>query len=307
MRALPAILLICLISPFSAHATGPSNEQIVQSVFSELRLLKPMQAGQQYTVQVAERTETGLKEQFLRRRTAREIRDSGLSCGCGDYALLFIERIEPLGFKSLLVDGAEISSASLQTHFSGHAVVAIRGREAASDSPWWLVDSTNLRILSRNWSPAETSFQAFGHIFWIGYCGPLSGYPVHGADELKAFYTRTLAAVPPEFYNRTLCRIEFSVAPSFVGHDTKFLNPWLADFLQMQAGIFTAYHIEPQRVVSVLLVPGDDSTSSNLKYTKAGGWIGQVGLQSSCSPSLLAYFEQTIRNQEQHAAQSSGD
>jgi len=51
-----------------------------------------------------------------------------LSCGCGDYALLFIARIAPRGFMTLLVDGVELSSETLQNHFSGHAVVAIRCR-----------------------------------------------------------------------------------------------------------------------------------------------------------------------------------
>ena len=130
---------------------------------------------------------------------------------------------------------------------------------------------------------------------------------MHGADELKAFYTRTLAAVPPDFYNRTLDRLKFTVHPSFVGQDNKFLNPRLAGFLQLQARIFTTYHIEPQREVSVLLTRGDDSVISDLKYSKADGWISHVGLQSGCSTSLLAYFEQVIRNQEQPVAQSGGD
>lgn len=302
MKNLFAILLLCLFGPFAASASELTTEQHVQTVFSELRALKPMQAGRSYTARVAGLEETGFKEQFLRRRTAQEISDSGLSCGCGDYARLFIARIEPRGFQALLVDGAEVSSASLETHFSGHAVVAIRGKEAAADAPWWLVDSTNLKILARDWSPAAKSFQAFGSVFWIGYCGPLTEYPAHNAEDLKAFYTKTLAGVPREFLGRTLCRLKFTVDPSLIAKDGAFLNPRLADFLRLQPRILAAYGIEPQREVSILLERGDDGFDSDLTYSEAAGWISHVGLQSGCSPGLLSYFEHTIRRQEQHAS-----
>ena len=300
MRTLFAVLLLCLFKSFSASAAELSTEQHCQAVFSELRALQPMQAGRSYTVRVAGIEETGFKEQFLRRRTAQEISDSGLSCGCGDYALLFIERIEPRGFTARLVDGAEISSGSLENHFSGHAVVAIRSKKAAADTPWWLVDSTNLKILSQDWSPAAKSFQAFGGVFWIGYCGPLAEYPVHNAEELKAFYTKTLAGVPREFLGRTFCRLKFTIDPSLIAKDGEFLNPRLADFLRLQPRILAAYGIEPQREVSILLARGGDDFDTDLNYSQAAGWISHVGLRSGCSSGLLSYFERTIRGQEQH-------
>ena len=298
MRTLLASLLVCLSGALYASAAEIQTEQAIHSVFSGLRNLKPMQAGQSYTVRVGGNDEAGLKEKFLRRRTALEIEESGLSCGCGDYAILFIEHIEPLGFSSLLVDGAEISSESLQNHFSGHAVVAIRDKEAASDAPWWLVDSTNLKIISRDWLPTSKKFQAFGRIFWIGYCGPLKGYPVHDADALKVFYTRTLAAVPLEFYNASFCRLNFTVDSSLIDPGKKFLNPRLAKFLQLQTRLFAAYCIEPKQEVSILLTRGSDSSTSELKGSRSAGWVGHIGLQSGCSVGLLSYFERIVARQE---------
>ena len=300
MRTLFLVFLLCLLQSFSASANSLSIEQHIQAVFSELRTLKPMQAGQSYTVRVAGTEETGPKELFLRRRTAQEISDSNLSSGCADYAIVFIDRIESQGFKALLVDSAEISSGSLHDHFSGHVVVAIRSNKVSTDAPWWLVDSTNLKILSRDWSPAEKSFQAFGSVFWIGYCGPLADYPVHNAQELKAFYTKTLASVPRDFLNRTLYRLKFTVDPSLIGKDGKFLNSRLADFLRLQPAIFAAYGVEPERQVSILLKRGGDDEISDLTYSEATGWVGHLGLKSGCNPSLLSYFERAIRNPEQH-------
>ena len=81
-----------------AFVEAETTEQHIEIVFSELRVLKPMMAGEKYTVSVAGKEETRGKEQFLRRRTAQEISNSGLSSGCGDHAILFVKRIERLGF-----------------------------------------------------------------------------------------------------------------------------------------------------------------------------------------------------------------
>jgi len=285
----------CALLCASAPAAGESADQQIQGVFSELRALKPMAPGRSYTVSVAGRRETGPKEQFLRRRTAQEISESGLSCGCGDYALLFIARAVPLGFEALLVDGAELSSESLQEHFSGHCVVAIRGAGAAAHAPWWLVDPTNMRLLERSWSPAARSFEAFDTTFWIGYCGPLADYPIHDAGELKAFYARTLEAVPLEFMNDNLCKLDFTVDRSLVGADGAFLNPRIPDLLRMQARILAARGISPLRKVSILLTRGNDDFTTDLGYSDERGWVGRLGLRSACSPGLLTYFERTLR------------
>ena len=298
MKTLFAILCFCLLPGLPVLADGLTVEQHVQGVFTQLRDLKFMQPGQSYTVRVSGAEETGLKEQFLRRRTAPEISDSGLSCGCGDNAIVFIDRLEARGFKALLVDGAEVSSGSLRDHFSGHAVVAIRSEAAPETASWWLVDSTSLKILSRDWSPTEKSFQAFGCIFWIGYCGPLAGYPVHNGEELKAFYTKTLASIPRQFLNQALFRFKFTIDTSLIGKDGLFLNPRLADFQRMQSDIFNGYGIEPEREIAIRLTRGGNGAETDLKYSNEAGWVGHLGLNSGCSLGLLSYFERVVRNHE---------
>jgi hypothetical protein len=294
MRAAGTLLFASLVSVLSAAVTDTTREQQVESVFAELRALKPMRPGQSYTVKVDGADETGPKEKFLRRRAVPEISASGLASGCGDYAMVFIERIEAHGFESLMVDGAEVSSASLLSHFSGHAVIAIRPKTDTGDRAWWLVDSTNLKVLSRDWSPAETSYRAMNKVFWIGYCGPLARYPVANGSELKAFYTRTLATVPPGFLNQAIRRLKFTVHPSLVGSDGKFLNPRLDRFLKLQEGILQSYHIEPKHEVAILLTAGGEGSSSDIKRSPEGDWVAQIGLQSACSPSLLAHFEAAV-------------
>jgi len=300
------IAVVALAGAICPLARAGSLEQEIKSIFAELGALRPMQPGQRYSVLVGGQKETGFKEQFLRRRTADEISASGATCGCGDYALLFMTRIEPHGFATLLVEGAEISSGSLENHFSGHAVVAVRDRQAAADSPWWLIDSTNFKVLSRNWTPEEKSFEAFGRLFWVGYCGSRSDYSVSGPDELKAFYTRTLETVPVAVFNRELPRLKFTVDPSLVSLDGKYLNPRLAQFLNLQDRIFSAYHITPEREVPIRLTRGRDDHSSDVRFSEGMGWGGAVGLKSACSSSLLTYFENALRLREQHPAPASG-
>jgi hypothetical protein len=104
--------------------------------------------------------------------------------------------------------------------------------------------------------------------------------------------------VPPEFYNRTLSRLKFTVHPSLLGPAGELLNPRLGPFLRMQQEIFTTYHIEPQRDVAILLTRGDDTASSDLKLKGTDGWIARLGSKSACSPTLLAYFEQTVARQD---------
>ena len=298
MKVILTIIFLSLIQTVPVLANDLTIEQNIAAVFSELNSLKFMQSGQNYTVRVGGTEETGQKEHFLRRRTAHEISDSGFSCGCGDYAIMFIDRIEARGFKALIIDGAEISSGSLSNHFSGHAVVAIRSKVALEDTSWWLVDSTNLKILSQDWSLREKSFHAFGCVFWIGYCGPLTDYPVHSADDLKAFYTKTLASVPTDFLNHTLYHLKFTIDSTLIGKDGILLNPRLAGLQQLQTSIFNAYGIKPEREISIFLTKGSKTGGTDLSYSKEAGWVSHIGLESACSPSLLSYYERIVRSRE---------
>ena len=302
---------LILIGGFAAHssmvasAKAETAEQHVEAVFSELRNVKQMLPGKEYTVSVAGEEESGPKERFLRRRTAQEISKSGLSSGCGDYAIVFIEGIEPRGFEKLLVDAAEISSASLRYHYSGHAVVAIRKKESPKNTPWWLVDSTSLKILSRNWQPTDKTFEVSGRVYWIGYCGPPSAYPVQSGQKLGEFYTQTLASVPASILNRTLYRFRYSVDPSLIDDDGKYLNPRLERFMQEQSTIFAKYHIKPEREVSITLKRGGNDIESELTYSEANGWVSHIGLKSGCSPAMLSGLEQNIRRHYQQKSKSN--
>lgn len=294
MRTLLWLFVIGSIQPACAAPAARDTERDVAEAFSDLAQLKPMEPDRSYTVTVAGVDESGRKEIFLRRRSAPEISASGLASGCGDYAAIFIDRLTRQGYRTHLVDGAEISTASLASRFSGHAVVALAVPASAASPTWWLIDATNRRILSRHWSLAEKSFNAFGRLFWIGYCGPLEDYPAHGPAELKQFYAATLAAVPREVLNRTISRLEFKVDASLVDETGRFANPRLSDFLELQPNLFRTYGIEPARGVPVLLVRGADDAMTSLDHVPDRGWVARVGLQSACTIGLLAYFEQTV-------------
>jgi hypothetical protein len=277
-----------------ASAAELPIETHVQAVLSEVRTLRPMNQGERYSLRAGGKDLTGRSDDFLRRRSADEISESGLSCGCGDYAILFINRIVPRGFEALLVDSAEISSRSLQSRFAGHAVVAI-GRKDDPDVSWWLVDPTNRNVLSRSWSLQEKSFTAGGHVYWIGYCGPLENYPASSPEALRQFYTDTLAKVPREFFNRMLYRFRYTVDDSLTGEDGRLLNPRIEPFLTLQAGLFSKYGINPEREISIRLIRGPDNASSTLKLSELEEWVSSVGLKSACSANFLTYLENTVR------------
>lgn len=277
---------------------GKSIDDHVQTVFDELKTLKPMDRGRIYTLSARGESLTGRRDDFLRRRTAGEIMGSKLSCGCGDYAAVFAAGIGRLGFQTLLVDAAEVSLHALVNRFDGHVVVAIRPGESA-DSPWWLVDPTARDVISRDWSPQLTSFStSSGAVYRIGYCGPVEGYAVRSPDELKRFYADTLAAVPKDFFNRTLYRFTFEVDASLLDDLGRPLNPQLGNLARQQDEIFAKLGIWPAREIRILLTRGGDDASSDLKYSPDRGWVSRIGLQSACSPSFLSYLEQTVRRRE---------
>ena len=278
-----------------AFAEQPRLEGAIEDGFSDVRTLKSMHSGMTYSVPLNGVTESGPGDQFLRRRNATEIATSKLSCGCGDNALVFLDHLERNGFETLLVDGAEISSLSLLNTFSGHAVVAVRERGVQNTNRWCLVDSTNLRIISQDWSPENRTFEAFGRLFWIGYCGSVAEYPVHNPEELKTFYTATLRRVPQSILASALVALKMDIDPSLVNPDGSLVNPQVLRFVHLQEGIFKDHSVTPTRKVRILLKRGGDDAHTDVSFSEPAGWVAHVGTQSACSPSLLDYFEARIQ------------
>jgi hypothetical protein len=298
------ILLLLTAGPVFAAPAVNSTEDDVQAVFAELKAIKGMSSSERYTL-VAGGTElSGWSDDFLRRRTAAEISASGLSCGCGDYAFVFTDRIEARGFETLLVDSAELSSRSLANGFAGHSVVAIRPRDDPG-APWWLVDSTARTVLSRDWSPKEKTFFAGGYVYAIGYCGSRADYPVRSPEELKRFYAATLAAVPPEVFARSLYRFHFQIDPSLVDDGGAYLNPRIPIMVRTHAELLAKHRIEPIREIRVLLVRGNNDATGDLKWVDGKGWVSRVGLKSACSPNFVSYLEREVRSRADPAPKHS--
>lgn len=187
--------LACLLLAACQPAQDPASLEFqVRQAFRELKSLDFMDSGKTYTVSMEGAMESGPKEHFLRRRTAEEILPSGLSSGCGDHVRVFIARMEANHIEALMIDAAELSPRSWESRFAGHAVAAVR--KPGTQAPWWLVDPTARRVLSKDWDPASPSFEANGKQFWIGFIGPAGNYPAHNARQLRDFYDRTLQSVP---------------------------------------------------------------------------------------------------------------
>jgi hypothetical protein len=262
--------------------------QSIERAIGQVSGIQMMESRRTYTLPVSGTPVTGPKEEFLRRRTAPEILASGLSSGCGDYAVAFIHLIEQCGLRTMLVDGAEISTQSLQSRFSGHAVVAVRDDR---DGHWILADPTNKTIVADPWSPTD---RMFGGIYWIGFCGPLADYPAHDAASLRSFYDRTLKSIPPDVLNRRLVRLRFTVDQSLIGEGGKFLNPNLGKFLDNNGRFLAELGLRPETEVHIRLVKGGEDASSDLQYLGEAGWVCKLGLRSGLTASFASFLERTV-------------
>lgn len=289
--ALLVLLALAALPGFSATLRSD-----VDSALAELRKLEAMKPGRSYTAVVDGRPMTAPKDAFLRRRTADEIARSGLSCGCGDYAILFIDLMESRGYETLMVDSAQISLASLASQFAGHSVVAVRAKDM-SDTRWWLVDSTSRQILSTEWSTEAKSFISGGSLYWIGYVGALETYPARSPAQLKEFYRQTLATVPPEVLNRVIPQLNFIVDPTLTLPDNQYRNPNIPRLTAEQTSLFAQYNIVPERTYDIHLTRGGDDYNGTLKSVD-GQWVATVGLRSACSPSFLSYMASAIVRQQ---------
>lgn len=262
----------------------------IQSAFNSLRKVKAMKQRERYELPADTGTLSGLNDDFLRRRNGRQVYESGLSCGCGDYALAFMHLLEGTGVETLWVDGPEISLRALESHFSGHVVVAVRHPE---DSTWVLADPTQRQIIDQRWSPSATSF--YDGRYWIGYTGTLDKYPARSPEQLRTFLGQTLAKVPAEVFNQRMFRFRFTVDPSLYGPDGKCLNPRAESLQVLQDHLLAKYKIQPQRVVDMRLVKGGDDALGEARQAADGSWECTVGLQSGCSSGFIDYMTSKIR------------
>lgn len=268
-----------------SHTTAPVVDQI-QNAFDELKGLKEMSGDRQYELEAGGGKLLGNGDDFLRRRTGPEILASGLSSGCGDYAIAFVHLMEKRGLQTLFIDSAEVSLSSLKSHFSGHVVVAVRD---PANRRWLLADPTNRRIISNDWSLNNKTF--YGDRFWIGYCGPLAKYPAHSPEELKGFYSRTLQSIPPDFWNRHIFKLTFKVDSSLMAGDGSCLNPNIPRLAKNQDDALAQFHIHPEKEVPILLVRGGDDFYSTMTYLDERGWVCTLGLKSGCNLSLVEYLQ----------------
>ena len=267
----------------------------IDHALAEVSKLKGMEHGKVFELPAGGKTMSGYGDDFLRRRTATEVLASGLASGCGDYAISFLYRMEQCGFKANFIDSAEISTASLRSHDSGHTVVAVRDEAAGR---WILADPTAGRVISENWDPASKMF--YGN-YWIGYYGPLASYPAHDHESLKQFYAATLKSIPPDVLAGHLFRFRFVVDPSLLGKDGEYLNPRLTAFLRDNGKVLEEQGIHPKREVEIRLMKGGDDAKGWLDYTKSGGFVATVGLKSAMSSSFVSYLETTVARQLQKA------
>ncbi len=291
-ETLPMAQVIGKVVSIYWRASSPSAASVMSQIneaLQALRSIKEMDQGRIYVLPAGDSQIGGRNDDFLRLRTGRQIVESGLSCGCGDYALAFMDLMQPTGAKMLIVDGPEISLRSLESHFSGHVVVAVRDEPRGR---WILVDTTQREILSEDWQPDAKTFRH--DQFWIGYAGPLKNYPVHSPDELKKFLGATLAKVPPAFLDKHLLRLNFKLDASLYGPDGKCLNAYVEQMAALQDVLLKKYGIRPERQVDVLLVKGGDDYTGTIQHEDKRGWVCTVGLQSGCTAGFIDYMTNRI-------------
>src|SRR5579872_1785908 len=277
-------------SPAAPPGTACSSDVRLQidNSLAEVSKLKGMEHGKVFQLPAGGKPMSGYGDDFLRRRTAPEVLASGLASGCGDYAISFLYRMEQCGFKANFIDSAQISTASLQTHDSGHTVVAVRDETVGR---WILADPTAGRVISENWEPSSKTF--YGN-YWIGYFGPLASYPAHDHESLKRFYEATLQSIPPAVLAEHLFRFRFTVDSSLKGKDGEYLNPRLAGFLRDNGKFLEEHGIHPKSEVETRLVKGGDDSKGSLDYTDKGGFVATIGLKSAMSSSFVSYLETTV-------------
>ena len=190
------LVLLSLIALMFFSATAWAKETALTTILSGLervQKLQGMDTRKKYELEARGTRITGYPDDFLRRRTPAEILESGLSCGCGDYASAFYSLIESQGLQVIYIDAVALNYSAIEGGDSGHTGVAVKDKESGN---WILVDPTDDKILSGNWDPASTLYESPAGRFWIGYKGPLDKYLVRSHSELRTFYADTLSVEP---------------------------------------------------------------------------------------------------------------
>ncbi len=276
--------ILCAAGVARPQNVSPGLTDAITEAFHKVGELKPMPYGSTYTLSVGGRQVTADPDYFLRRRTGAEILASGMSGGCGDNALAALYLIEKHGYQVYFVDSAELSAKSLEDNFSGHAVIAVYDPKAAI---WVRADPTR-SVYSYPWS---TSDKIFYGIYWIGYRGPLEGYPAHDPESLKKFYRDTLRTIPPQVLDETLFRFQFILDSSLYGAGGKFRNPNLQRFLSDNGKVLEAHGVHPYNTVAIRLTNGKDDAESQCGSTDQGGWVCAIGQRSALSLGFFSYVE----------------
>lgn len=277
-------ILSILILLARAGASAASVREDIKESLARMAHIKMMAPGQTYTMMARGNLLTGDKEVFLRRREPEEILSSGLSSGCGDYAAAFYGLMREKGATMLYVDAAELSGASLANRNNGHTGVAVKDPSSGS---WILTDPTSRRVLLDRWDSSRKIYKSGEGRFWIGFLGKLEDYPEKSPENLKAFYDRTLKAVPKSVWEDEIVCLELVPA----GSD----NPRLDRFLDRFSGLCEKFGINPKRAAKVELSNGGDDAVSECFPKESGVWNCRVGRQSSMSAGLFGGIESDVK------------
>jgi hypothetical protein len=274
---------------------GTTVHDIKYVIGNAIEPLKQMQPGKVYSLQSdTGETISGLKEAFLRKRTAQEILRSGLASGCGDYALVFYKEMERLGYKVNLVEGIELSICGIQSAFSGHVVVEVIDKTTKKSM---LVDPTALKILSEDWDNASKFFTTkagdmpSGRRFWIFFRGSAENYrkEIMDEDTLRSAYGKAISSIDPNVAFESLIRIKFSIDTDSFEKATELRSRaerLISRYESMLHQVSVALNMEPERIVHIRIVLDPEAEHSSF----ANG-ILRVCRDSAMSDSLIGFTE----------------
>jgi hypothetical protein len=286
------VFLLCAAGALRAqqtkHAVGNPAYAVYEAaseVFNRVKDLKPMDYGKVYTLSAGGKPMTGVPYDFLRRRTAQEILASGLTTGNGDNAIVALFLVQKRGLEAAFVDTAQISTESLESGFSGTAVIAVRD---PGDGAWARIDPA-INGYSKSFPPTEKRIDGN---YWVGFRGRLADYPAHDTESLKKFYRNTLNSIPPEVLNENLFRFRFTVDSSLLNRNGTYRNPNLDRFLADNGKILAAHGVHPVHEIAIRLAAGLQDAESYLEYSDdKKEWVCFLGLEHPCGLRLVSYFE----------------